>query len=363
MRIPDSAPGPGHASPRKAASPSAPPDADRYVETFQAADPEPGLDPAFSRPKPLPSGASESSPKAGEAGTAKAEPKPLHGMLALCYPTGRYTVLRSSGETRPEIPPGGQPDIPQAAAPNGRVVMQVNGIGEEFGYQLETIGRFLQATTPVEHGANVGQPVVAVHQGVDRNSVADVARITADLGGLRLLEKGALPLAWIQKAVYRFDPTVRTLHDELKQSLAVGRDVTLVAMSGGGSESALALNLLAREEGGRYRDLIRDHVRVLGLAPAASRRDFEAAGVQSPNLYATGSQRDPVYQFGRHSAGVPMVPGFVPGIAALASTFLRYGSTPTHSQDYIFAASAAQQGGHPIQGFLDGGPGGDYTLP
>ena len=62
--------------------------------------------------------------------------------------------------------------------------------------------------------------------------------------------------------IFAHDPAVQTTCAVLRQALDQGRDVLLLPHSGGGTESALALNLLA----GDYRDQIQDHVKVVSLA-------------------------------------------------------------------------------------------------
>src|SRR5690606_7867470 len=89
-------------------------------------------------------------------------------------------------------------------------------------------------------------------------------------------------------------------HDMVRQCLQVGRQVTLMTHSGGGAQTALALSLLAREEDGRFRSEITAKVRVLSTASAASRQDFEEAGVAPANLLYTGSRKDAVYRIFRH---------------------------------------------------------------
>lgn len=306
-------------------------------------------------PKRMPPGADRYVEQVRDA---RPEPSSLHGIVFSRYPQGRYHILKFPNETKPDIPPI---DIPQDAVKDGRVVISVNGIGQELGHHLGDIRRFLQASSARDHGANVGQPVIGVHEGVHKKKALDVIRIGADIGYMKLVQSRALPLRWLSKLVYRIDPTVKAVHDEVRQSLQAGRDVQLVVHSGGGAEAALALNILAREDKGRYRQDIADKVRVLALAPATSRKDFEKAGVQRDNILVTGSSRDPVYEFGRRYIEPALTATFLPALVAMGMTWAKHGPSPTHSLDYLFSANAAG-GQNRLQRFLDGGPGGDYRL-
>jgi hypothetical protein len=293
---------------------------------------------------------------------AEEEPRPYKGLVFQKYPSGYWRILKTSGQTTPDIPASG-PDIPQDAVKDNRVVISVNGIHEPFGWHRAEIDRWLLADPGQRDGVNVGQPVIGIHEGASKTLFQDAVRIALDVGYLKLVQGRALPLPWLRKMVYRIDPAVKAVHDEVRQSLQAGRDVSLVIHSGGGVETALALNILAREDAGRYRDDIARRVRVLSLAGGSAYQDFLMAGVKPENLYYTGSVRDPVYQFGHRYLEPNCIVCNLPSLAASLKFVLQDKPDPTHSRAYIFSANVRPDGSHMLAEFLEGAPGQYRELP
>jgi hypothetical protein len=294
------------------------------------------------------------------------EPAALHGEVYEHFADGRTTLLAAPGATVPDLPSSGAPTIPDEAVKDGRVVIYVDGIQESEAAQCTKIANLLQApASPDSFGCDVGQPVIAIHEGVGRTVVSDLGRITYDLLQLKRSQTSlGRPEAQLQ-AVAKHDPAVKAIHDEIRQSLEAGREVTLVSHSGGGCETALALTLLEHEEGGRFKQSIADHVRLLELSPAASSRDFILAGVKPENLYHTGSRKDPLWQFASHYvnpcnpfANLMVAVGGAESLYHLATNY----HGPYHDPNYIFWKNVDPSGMQPIQAFLDGGPGGEHPL-
>jgi hypothetical protein len=297
---------------------------------------------------------------------APREPGELMGVVYEQYADGSTRVLAAPGTTTPDLPPDG-PNIPNDAVVNNRVVIYADGIHQRISTQQDQIHRLLQADPhDPKDGVNVGQPVIGVHEAVGKSALDDGTRIAADLAYTKAVQGRYMPLAWVRKAAYRADPTVKSVHDEIRQSLEAGRDVLLCMHSGGGAISALALNLLAHENHGKWKNAIRDHVRVLALSTAAAARDFELAGVKPENLYYTGSRQDPVHNIMHHFIHPYNFLGNFPFIGTAIADGLKAAMDPKfgpyHSPDYILWANA--RGGHSrIQDFIDGAPGGNYVLP
>lgn len=297
--------------------------------------------------------------------SATEEPPELKGVVYLQRADKSMQVLKFSGQTRPEAPPGQPSDIPEEAVRFNRVVISVDGIGQGWSEHQRQIYRFLHnGGPPGGAGADVAQPVIGIHQGSGKSSVADVVRIGKDLSLLKGLQAGVVPTAWALDQVAVIDPAVKALHDTVKQALHDGRDVQLVNHSGGGQETALALTLLKKQGLGQE---ITDRVRVLAMAPACSARDLEMAGVKNENIYYTASRNDPVYRiFHRHIHTNPLklplnVLPLYEGIKFLITRQREH--LAVHSPDYIFKHNLKPDGKQRIQEFLTGSPGGTYVLP
>jgi hypothetical protein len=244
---------------------------------------------------------------------------------------------------------------------DNRVVISVDGIHQEWSEHQRQIHNFLEGQSSV--GADVHQPVIGIHEGASKNILQDIWRITKVKGMIQLLHSGLVPLAWAEKKMYKIDPAIKSVHDEVEQSLLAGRKVQLMTHSGGGTEAAAALALLSKEG---MRDQIGRDVRLLSIASAAAHKDFTNAGLKSENIYYTGSKKDPVYYMFRHymsplSLGSDLAFGI--DVARYALSFLHKDPKELyyHSPDYIFAQNMSPEGQR-IQKFLDGGAGGQYPL-
>jgi len=309
-----------------------------------------------SNPDEMPSGAWEYV-DAFESATE--EPPELKGVLYRQEADKTVEVLKYSGQTTPELPP----DIPADALKSGRTVIYVDGIHQMWGEQQRQIDQFLHGHNP--NGANVDQSVIGIHEGAGPSGFRDGVRIAKAMVMTKLVQSGLVPLKWAQKKLYKIDPAIKTVHDQLSQSLQAGRQVQLMTHSGGGQETVAALALLARE--GKKKQ-IAENVRVLSLASAASARDFTKSGVKAENLYYTGSKRDPVYSIFRHHLHLVTLPVHIPFWIDVARYLVglpwqQPGDLAIHSPDYIFAKNMNDEGRQRIQKFLDGGPGGSYPLP
>lgn len=292
------------------------------------------------------------------------EPHQLHGLVYESFLDGHTVNLKTATQTSEDIPAGG-PDIPRDAVKDNRVVIFVDGIHQDIDTQKDQIHRLFQAPrNDPKHGAACEQPVIGIHEAAGINAGADGTRIAIDLAWLKALQGRYLPTAWVHKACFQSDAAVRSVHNEIKQSLEAGRDVQIALHSGGGAETALALTLLSKENGGQWKPEISKHVRVLAMAPACSRKDFELAGVKPDNIYYTASRNDPVYRFSKD-----FVPPTNQGLLALRAArvgvqlLFDRSTIPYHAPDYIFWRNLQPDGTQRIQAYLDGGPGGDYELP
>ena len=262
---------------------------------------------------------------------AKQEPKWMHGMV-FQQSGSDVRVLAKNGET----PVG----IPASAVEDDRVVIYVDGIHQEWTEQQRQIRTFIEP--------RVEQPVIGIHEAAGKSTIGDGARIGKVLSYLKLVQSGAIPLSWAAKRLYKIDPSVKSVHDEVKTAVESGLKVQLVTHSGGGAETAAALNVLGRE------GVDLSDVRVLSCASAAAFEDFTSAGVKPENIYYTGSVNDPVYAMMRH-----FLPCGMPGLIGDLVTYVMNQKDPLsyHSPDYIF-------GNNPQMGaYLAGGPGGKYPLP
>ncbi len=294
---------------------------------------------------------------------APREPSSMQGLVFEEQPDGSVETLRRSSQTTPDVPAAG-PDIPANAVKNNRVLMEVDGIHEVLAKQEDQIHRLLEAT-PADHdnGASVGQPVIGIHEATGSNIFADGFRIAKDLSILKALQGHALPCSWARTVAFYVDPTVRSIHNEVRQSLEAGRDCQMVVHSGGGAETALALSILAREDGGRWKNQISQHVRILALSPACAVKDFERAGVNADGVYYTASRRDPLYQMS-HQYVPPILSGLLlaRGVVAGLPLLWNQQAIAYHSPDYIFWRNMEPDGKQRIQGYLDGGSGGDHVV-
>lgn len=291
--------------------------------------------------------------------SATEEPPELKGVVYRQEADKTVEVLKFSGETTPELPP----DIPADAVKNNRAVIYVDGIHQMWGEQQRQIHQFLHGHN--RNGANVEQSVIGIHEGAGKSGFRDGVRIAKAMVMTKLVQSGLVPLKWAQKKLYKIDPAIKAVHDQLTQSLKAGRQVQLMTHSGGGQETVAALALLARE--GKKKQ-VAENVRVLSLASAASARDFTKSGIKPENLYYTGSKKDPVYSIFRHHLHLITLPVHIPFWIDVAKylfslPFQEPGALAVHSPDYIFAKNMNDEGRQRIQKFLDGGPGGTYPLP
>ena len=289
------------------------------------------------------------------------EPIHLKGVVYEHTTKNEINVLKYSGQTVGELPA----DIPESALnKDGRVVIYVDGIHQEITEQHRQIRSFFQGQAST--GANVDQSVIGIHEGAGKSGLHDGIRIGKALGMLKLVQNHLVPLEWASRQIYKIDPAIKSVHDEVKQSLLAGRNVQLITHSGGGAETATALTLLAREG---MKDQISEKVRILSMASAAAHKDFTKAGVKAENIFYTGSNNDPVYSIFRHYLG----PVNVISAVGFAMEACRYGYEMLkgkneqvifhyHSPDYIFDRNMTAEG-QKIQKFLNGGPGGKFPLP
>ncbi len=286
------------------------------------------------------------------------EPPELRGVLFQQDRDGTVTLLRRSGETDPT----GPPDIPRDAAVDGEVFISVDGIGQDWTRHREQIRDLFHGGLP--SGSNLQRPVIGIHEGEGKDGISDGLRIVKNTLILKSLQAGILSASKAKRLAYRNDPAVKTIYDQLRQSLEVGRHVTFMAHSGGGAQVALAMSMLALEENGRFEDAIGTKVRVLATAPAASERDFLAAGVASENLYLTGSGKDPVHRFYRRHMDFRRPPSVVSAVAdgLVGSARFLLNKGPYHSGEYIFEQNQTHNGSH-IAEFLHGGPGEYRPIP
>jgi hypothetical protein len=192
-----------------------------------------------------------------------------HGELYELHAEQPPRILEARGQTSPD-----GHDLPTDAVVDKKVVIGIEGIdGKPTAY-----ARMLSPTV-----SELNQPVLMVHEGIEINHGVSMRRIIKD--NLALKQGNATP-----ELVFARDPAVQTTYNLIKQGLDQGDDILLIPHSGGGAESALALNLLSRT----YHDEIHDHVRVMSLAGASAPSNYEAAGVDSKNVLYLGDARDPI---------------------------------------------------------------------
>lgn len=285
------------------------------------------------------------------------DPPKYNGALFQQAPDGEVKILRLSGETSPD----GPPDIGTDGAVNDEVFISVNGIDQDWEEHHQQIKNWWHGG--FSDGADLKRPVTGIHQG-NRPGLADQVRVFKNTMLLKTLQAGWCSTEKIQKSAYKSDPAVKTIHDQLRQNLAVGRNITMMAHSGGGSQVALALAILSREDDGLWAEAISKNVRVLGTAATATRDDFQQSGVQDKNIFLTYSLRDPVPSFYRNPTSFKkpwtMVQATLQGLAVSVSTGFRAG--PHHEGQYIFEQNMTPDGNR-IAKFVEGGPGGTYQLP
>lgn len=294
----------------------------------------------------------------------KSEPATMRGEVYVHYGHGHVRTLALSGQTTATPAPGQGPLVPDSLAPHNRVVIYVDGIQQSRRDESAEIAKHLQSSSGV--GCDMGQPVIAVHEGKTPSPLGDVWRITKDVFTLKQAQLPWANAARLLTRCAKFDPAVKAVHDLVRQSLDARRDVVLTAFSGGGEEVALALQLLSREDKGATRKLIAEHVRVLGLSPAASREDFLLSGLRPENLLVAASRKDPLRRFSSHFvhplnmfANIPAIAG---GLSAVAH-LLSHTDMRSHNTQYILAKTITPDGKKPVEAFLNGGMGGEILVP
>lgn len=290
--------------------------------------------------------------------TPQEEPPELRGVLFQQDKDGTVTLLKRSGESRPD----GPPDIPSEAVINDQVFISVDGIGQDWNRHREQIRDWFHGGMP--DGADLARPIIGIHEGEGKNGLQDVWRIIKNTALLKSLQAGCRSPESVKQAAYRNDPAVKTIYDQLRQSLNAGRQVTFMAHSGGGAQVALAMSILGKEEDARYAEALGKSVRVMGTAAAASSEDFLKAGVRQENLFMTGSRRDPVHRFFRTHMDFrrPLSVPIAVGDGILGSIQFLFKRGPYHEGEYIFAQNRSPSGNR-IETFLKGGPGGLHPLP
>lgn len=297
-------------------------------------------------------------PSTAFATTARLTPDPpeLRGALFQQEPDGTVKILRTSGQTSPD----GPPDIPIEALHQGEVFLSVNGIDQDWQGHQQQIKDWYHGG--FSNGANWNRPVIGIHEG-DRPGAADIGRVFKNTMLLKRLQAHLGTVEAVKQAAYNNDPSVKAIHDQVRQSLAAGRQVTLMAHSGGGSQVALALTLLSREGEGAWADEITSKVRVMGTAATATRGDFERAGVKDENLFLTSSQNDAVPAFYRTDTDlknpISLLRGGVRGLSLYVKNKFQLGQW--HEGHYIFSQND-RPGGNRIVDFLNGAPGGSYPI-
>ena len=284
------------------------------------------------------------------------DPPELRGALFQQERDGTVKILRTSGQTSPTSPP----DIGQDAAANGEVFISVNGIDQDWAGHRQQIKDWYHGGFST--GANWNRPIIGIHEG-DRKTASDQVRILKNTLILKVLQSGFAPVDTVKKAAYQNDPSVKTIYDQLRQSLEVGRKVTLMAHSGGGSQVALAMSILAREKDGLWEDAIGDKVRVMATAATATRDDLVRAGVKEENVFMTYSKKDAVPGFYRTPTDLRRPFSLLR--AGVRGGYLRLREKmnpgPWHQGHYIFEHNMTPQGSR-IVNFLEGGKSGTYPI-
>lgn len=282
----------------------------------------------------------------------------MRGLLFKQESNGEVEVLKYSGQTDPNS----APDIPPDAVTPKGVYISVDGIGQDWNTHRQQIADWFHGGA--DYGVKLPGPVIGIHEGEGKNSLSDGLRILRNTCYIKTLQSKLRSPDALRDAVYANDPSVKAIHDQLCQSLRVGRQVTLMAHSGGASQVALALTLLAEDSRTDWKPLISEKVRVLGTAPAAHRKDLEKAGVESDKIMITGSVKDPVYRFYRNFLNprnpLTHMKFLADGLSASVQFALDRG--PFHQGEYVFSQNI-DGGEHRIGQFLQGGKGSDSPLP
>lgn len=285
------------------------------------------------------------------------EPPNLRGLLFKQESNGEVEILKYSGQTDPRS----SPDIPPDAVTPRGVFISVDGIGQDWNTHRQQIAHWFHGGA--DYGVKLPGPVIGIHEGEGKNSLSDGWRILKNTVYTKALQSDIKSPDSIRESVYANDPSVKAIHDQLSQSLRVGREVTLMAHSGGASQVALALTLLAKDSQTDWKPLISEKVRVLGTAPAAHRKDLEKAGVDSDKIMITGSVQDPVYRFYRNYLNpknpLTLLRFLADGLSASVQFALNRG--PFHQGEYVFSMNIVE-GKHQIGEFLEGGKGSDSPL-
>lgn len=297
-----------------------------------------------------------SSPAAASLVLPYAEPPELRGALFQQNRDGTVRLLRTSGQTSPTSPP----DIGEDAAVGGEVFISINGIDQDWAGHVRQIKDWYHGG--FANGANWQRPVIGIQEG-DRDGAADIKRVLKNTFLLKGLQAGVLSTGTVRKLAYANDPSVKTIHDELRQSLAVGRKVTFMAHSGGGSQLALAMSLLAEEKDGLWEDAISRDVRVMCTAATCTRDDLRQAGVKDENIFTTYSKQDSVPGFYRTATDLRRPWTILR--AGARGVYLRvrekFKPGPWHQGHYIFDQNTTSDGSRIVK-FLEGGKGGVYPL-
>lgn len=290
--------------------------------------------------------------------TLDEEPPNLRGLLFMQNQDASVEVLRYSGESDPDTPP----DIPEEAVTKQGLYISVDGIGQDWDKHRAQIRDWFHGGE--DYGVSLPGPVVGIHEGEGKNTLHDGVRILKNTMYLKALQSGRCSSRSVREKAYKNDPSVKTIYDQLQQSLRVGRQVTFMAHSGGASQVALALALAVEDGGAQAQAAVADKVRFLGTAPAGHRKDLEWSGVKPENIMITGSKRDPVFRFFRnhldHARPLTFLKFLFDGAGAAARFLLQPG--PYHQGEYIFGLHKTDEG-HNIEKFLDGGAGNDFPLP
>ena len=195
-----------------------------------------------------------------------------------------YKELDESGQTS-----ANGNNIPADAVKNKNVVVLFQGINGSNSSYTNTFGKYMDSS---DDKVDLNQPILSIHEG-DRPTVADEAgTIVKDWTHMKSVEAGGD--ADLQQA-FKTDPAVQTGYNVLAQALNAGDHVTVLAHSGGGAESAEALNLLASQG---YGDKIKQDVKYVSFAGAASQQDAVDAGVNPKQALYLGTTQDAVAEFG-----------------------------------------------------------------
>lgn len=285
------------------------------------------------------------------------DPPKYNGALFQQNPDGQVKILKLSGETSPD----GPPDIKDDGVVGGEVFLSVNGIDQDWEEHHQQIKDWWHGG--FASGEDLKRPIIGIHEG-NRPGLKDQFRIFKNTMLLKQLQGGFSSPEKIQKAAYKNDPSVKAVHDQLRQNLSVGRKITLMAHSGGGSQVALAMAILAKEDDGLWQSAISKDVRVLGTAATATRDDFRQAGVEDQNIFLTYSPRDPVPSFYTTPTSLrrpwTLARAAIRGLGVSFKTGFQAG--PYHEGAYIFEKNLTPEGNR-ITRFAQGGPGGTYPLP